>query len=186
MTQTYLLSLGIASPVTRTTAGALFHQQLALQARPSPRCVCFTPHTAAQLADFLARPLAGAGGLLTLPDVYCLFNRARGTELVSPEDLLQACALWEPLGLGLRLRRFTSGVLAVQAAAHSEAAMAATLAGLAAGRGGGVSVADVAQHLGLSPSIARECLLAAEGRGSLCRDEAPEGLRFFENPWAAC
>ena len=24
-----------------------------------------------------------------MPDVYCLFNRARGTELVSPDDLLQ-------------------------------------------------------------------------------------------------
>ncbi len=47
-----------------------------------------------QLADFLATPLSRCGGLLSLPDVYCLFNRARGTELVSPDDLLQvrACA----------------------------------------------------------------------------------------------
>ena len=27
---------------------------------------------------------------MPLPDVYCLFNRARGTELVSPDDLLAA------------------------------------------------------------------------------------------------
>lgn len=27
--------------------------------------------------------------MMTLPDVFCLFNRARGTELVSPDDLLQ-------------------------------------------------------------------------------------------------
>lgn len=31
--QAYMLTMGIASPVTRQTAGALFHQQLALQAR---------------------------------------------------------------------------------------------------------------------------------------------------------
>jgi ESCRT-II complex subunit VPS36 len=42
-----------------------------------------------QLADFLRGPLERAGGMMTLPDVYCLFNRARGTELVSPDDLLQ-------------------------------------------------------------------------------------------------
>jgi len=71
--QSYFLSMGIASPVTRQTAGALFHQQLALQ-----------------LADFLAPRLEKAHGVLTLPDTYCLFNRARGTELVSPEDLIKA------------------------------------------------------------------------------------------------
>ena len=64
--------MGIASPVTRQTAGALFHQQLALQ-----------------LADFLAPHLEHARGVMTLPDTYCLFNRARGTELVSPEDLIK-------------------------------------------------------------------------------------------------
>lgn len=70
--QSYFLSMGITSPVTRQTAGALFHQQLALQ-----------------LADFLAPRLEHARGVMTLPDTYCLFNRARGTELVSPEDLIK-------------------------------------------------------------------------------------------------
>ena len=76
MPQSYFLSMGIASPVTRQTAGALFHQQLALQ-----------------LADFLAPRLEQARGVMTLPDTYCLFNRARGTELVSPEDLIKARAI---------------------------------------------------------------------------------------------
>lgn len=43
-----------------------------------------------QLADFLHEPLERAGGLMPLTDVYCLFNRARGSELVSPDDLLAA------------------------------------------------------------------------------------------------
>ena len=30
--------------------------------------------------------------MMALPDVYCLFNRARGTELISPDDLLQVLA----------------------------------------------------------------------------------------------
>jgi ESCRT-II complex subunit VPS36 len=73
-TQLQLIAMGIASPVTKASAGARYHQELSRQ-----------------LADFLVGPLARAGGVLMLPDVYCLFNRARGSELVSPDDLLQAC-----------------------------------------------------------------------------------------------
>lgn len=73
-TQLQLIAMGITSPVTRASAGVRFQQELARQ-----------------LADFLAAPLAKAGGVMMLPDVYCLFNRARGTELVSPDDLMQAC-----------------------------------------------------------------------------------------------
>ena len=45
-----------------------------------------------QLADFLTARVERAGGMMALPDVYCLFNRARGTELISPDDLLQVAA----------------------------------------------------------------------------------------------
>ncbi|CAI0442300.1 unnamed protein product [Linum tenue] len=76
--QDWLLSVGIISPVTKESAGALYHQQLSRQ-----------------LADFVRVPLERAGGMINLIDIYCLFNRARGTELISPEDLLQACSLWE-------------------------------------------------------------------------------------------
>lgn len=55
-----------------------------------------------QLADFVKLPLEKSGGMIALVDVYCLFNRARGTELISPEDLLQACALWEKLDVYAR------------------------------------------------------------------------------------
>jgi ESCRT-II complex subunit VPS36 len=56
-----LVSLGIASPVTKASAGALYHRQLSRQ-----------------LADWLPQALAQNGGILALPDVFCLFNRARG------------------------------------------------------------------------------------------------------------
>lgn len=58
--------VGITSPITNETAVALYHQQL-------PR----------QLADFVKLPLEKAGGMLAMFDVYCLFNRAQGTKLIS-------------------------------------------------------------------------------------------------------
>jgi ESCRT-II complex subunit VPS36 len=80
-TQRALVAMGISSPVTRASAGSRYHSELSRQ-----------------LADFLCAPLARAGGVLMLPEVYCLFNRARATELVSPDDLLQAAQAFPQVG----------------------------------------------------------------------------------------
>jgi ESCRT-II complex subunit VPS36 len=128
-----------------------------------------------------------------LPDVYCLFNRARGTELVSPDDLLAACELFEALGLPLRLRRFASGVIVVQGAQHTDAALCRRIGALVAPGGGGgagdalgpaLSATAVGMALGLPVALAREALQVAEAAGVLCRDDGPEGLRFFRNFFA--
>ncbi|KAL0375621.1 UNVERIFIED_CONTAM: Vacuolar protein sorting-associated protein 36 [Sesamum calycinum] len=101
--QDWLLSVGIVSPVTKESAGALYHQQLSRQ-----------------LADFVKMPLERAGGMINLIDIYCLFNRARGTELISPDDLLQACSLWEKFDVSVMLRKFDSGVMVIQSKTHSD------------------------------------------------------------------
>ncbi|GLC37231.1 hypothetical protein PLESTB_001145500 [Pleodorina starrii] len=217
-TQQQLISLGISSPVTRESAGARYHIELCRQ-----------------LADFLHLPLQRCGGLISLPDVYCLFNRARGTELVSPDDLLQAAKLFGRAGVaGLRLRPLSSGVLVIQGPQHSEEQVCAKIAQLttpppttattttatttaatadatttttttspsAPGAppppspppspppgppsppllGPGLTSSDVALALGgISVAIAAEHLLTAEARGVVCRDDGPEGLRFYRN-----
>ncbi len=58
---------------------------------------------------------------MPLTDVYCLFNRARQGELVSPDDLLAAARLFPKINPSLSLRQFASGVLVVQSASHSDA-----------------------------------------------------------------
>jgi hypothetical protein len=74
-----LLDVGIVNPVTKESAGSLYHRQLSRQ-----------------LADWLIAVLERRGGVMAAPEIYCLFNRARGTELVSPEDLIQVNALSHP------------------------------------------------------------------------------------------
>lgn len=49
------------------------------------------------------------------PPLLSYLTRARGTELISPEDLLASCKLLASLHLGMRLRRFASGVLVIEA-----------------------------------------------------------------------
>jgi ESCRT-II complex subunit VPS36 len=95
----------------------------------------------------------------------------------------QSCSLWEKLNVGLRLRRFDSGVLVVQSLALSDEKVTSLLLELADQSTDGICAAEVAQHLGLTPAITKEYLLATESRAVLCRDDAPDGLRFYRNPW---
>ena len=49
------------------------------------------------------------------------------------------------------------------------------------GLGRSLTASDVAAALSVPLAIASEHLLAAESHGSLCRDDGPEGLRFYRN-----
>ncbi|XP_068659067.1 vacuolar protein sorting-associated protein 36 [Aristolochia californica] len=165
--QDWLLSVGIASPVTKESAGALYHQQLSRQ-----------------LADFVKIPLERSGGMIALIDVYCLFNRARGTELISPEDLLQACSIWEKFDVPVTLRKFDSGVMVIQSKAHSDEEVFGrikTLVLRSAALRTGISASDAAITLGIAPALAKEQLLSAESKGLLCRDVSADGFRFYIN-----
>ncbi|KAJ9175361.1 hypothetical protein P3X46_013925 [Hevea brasiliensis] len=165
--QDWLLSVGIISPVTKESAGALYHQQLSRQ-----------------LADFVRTPLERAGGMINLIDIYCLFNRARGTELISPEDLLQACTLWEKFDAPVMLRKFDSGVMVIQNKSHSDEEVFTRIKTLVTkpdALQAGITASDAAMTLGIAPAMAKEHLLTAESRGILCRDISPDGFRFYIN-----
>ncbi|XP_077226438.1 EAP30/Vps36 family protein isoform X2 [Tasmannia lanceolata] len=149
--QDWLLSVGIASPVTKESAGALYHQQLSRQ-----------------LADFVKLPLERAGGMIALIDIYCLFNRARGTELISPEDLLQACAIWEKFDVPVMLRKFDSGVMVIQNKTQSDEEVFGRIKTLVLKQEAlrtGINASDAAMTLGIAPALAKEHLLTAESRG---------------------
>nr|XP_045370038.1 vacuolar protein-sorting-associated protein 36 isoform X2 [Camelus bactrianus] len=66
------------------------------------------------------------GGIMSLTEVYCLVNRARGMELLSPEDLVNACKMLAALKLPLRLRVFDSGVMVIELQSHKEEEMVAS------------------------------------------------------------
>ena len=69
-------------------------------------------------------------GVMTLTDVWYYFNRARGVELVSPDDLLRGARLFESDDVGVRLRveRTKEGVLTVVRLDRSPAQLAQQLA----------------------------------------------------------
>ncbi|KAI1333259.1 Vps36-domain-containing protein [Xylariaceae sp. FL0255] len=154
------------------------------------------------LAEFLTDDARGvlrkAGGIMSLVDLWAMFNRARGgVELVSPADFEKAVRLWEKLKLPVRLRTFKSGVMVVQSRDRTdETTIKALLTWLQDLHeipperevawdwrvfGRGVTAHDVAERFGWSIGVAEEELEMAEERGVLCREEGLEGLKFWEN-----
>jgi ESCRT-II complex subunit VPS36 len=168
--ETIMQNIGMVSPVTKFSAGRQYHQQLARQ-----------------IADLLLQQnrLQRLGGMITLTDLYCLFNRARGTELVSPDDLHTAARMMRHLSLGLHLLVFPSGVKVLMSDSYNEEEVASKLAGFLRDDThlleSGLQASDVAIRMNVSMVVAKEMLLTAERIGVLCRDEGIHGLFFFPN-----
>jgi len=159
-----LVQLGIASPVTRESAGSQYHNELSRQ-----------------LADWLTkRALKLHNGVILLTDLYCMFNRARGTEMISPEDLYRACMLFDQLSLNVRLKQFKSGVLVVLPASESDTAVAQRMEAEIKQRGP-MSAYALSQVLKMPLILAREQLEEAERQQLLCRDETLNSIVFYPN-----
>lgn len=154
------------------------------------------------LAEFLTDDARGvlhkAGGIISLVDLWAIFNRARGgVELVSPLDFEKAARLWEKLKLPVRLRQFKSGVLVVQGTDRTDEKTIKTLLTWLSDLhvfppdrelawdwqvfGRGVTAQDAAERFGWSIGVAEEELEMAEEKGALCREEGIEGTKFWEN-----
>lgn len=161
---------------------------------------------ARNLAEYLTDDRKGVlrkeGGIVSLVDLWAIFNRSRnGVELVSPSDFEQAARLWEKLKLPVRLRRFKSGLLVVQSNEWSDEKVIQQFDkwlqeirdqvpsdGLSWNwerYGRGVTAQETAQHFGWSVGVAVEELEMAEDKGALCREEGIEGVRFWRNLFLA-
>lgn len=187
---TLAAGMGIVSPVTKSIAGSAYTSELARQLS-----VVLRPH------------LQRRGGVVSLTDAFCLLNRARGTEVVSPEDLYEASLLLGELKLGMQLRvvLVTSGkegqggggggsFRAIQLDTFSDAAVTSRILAMIDERKGGgeksnsiayyqsfVTAHEITKLMGIPIPFVKQILLQAEKNGTLCRDESIAGLRFYKN-----
>jgi ESCRT-II complex subunit VPS36 len=143
-----------------------------------------------QVAEFLADDARGVlkreGGVMTLVDLWAVYNRVRGIDLISPQDLEKATRRFEALRLPVRTRRFKSGLVVVQDVGRKDADTVKKLVewinSLGGGRWGvGVAPGMAAERFGWSLGVATEELEMAEERGALCREGGIEGVRFWRN-----
>lgn len=166
-----MAEMGIESPVTKSTTGGnvkVYREQLSRQ-----------------IAQFLKKPIVNMGGVMTMPDAYCLVMRNRATtELVSPQDFRAACEFFSVLGLPVRLTRLESGVEALEVDASLDDTGSRALLAMAEERTS-VTAIDVMRLRHVPIQRAKVMLEIAEGAGHLARDETTEGLRFFPNTFAS-
>ena len=154
------------------------------------------------LAEYLTDDRQGVlkkeGGVMTLVDLWALYNRAsNGVELTYPPEFEKAAQMWGKLNLPVRLRQFRNGVLVVQRHDWTDdksiAQLLSWLQELHLHRrneeaawdrkwfGTGVTAQEAGARFGWSVGVATEELEMAEEKGALCREEGIEGVRFWEN-----
>ncbi|XP_077287412.1 vacuolar protein sorting 36 [Arctopsyche grandis] len=162
--KSYLMSLGIDDPVTRDTfrTDSDYYKNLSQQ-----------------ISDMLVESLVSSGGMMALADVWCRINRARGLELISPEDLLNACRLLETIGAPMSLRKFPSGACVIQLNTHDDNVIIKDTSEML--KEGPLSAEELSQKIGVSVLLAKERLLTTETAGLACRDDSDEGLKFYKN-----
>lgn len=164
--KSYLLGLGVDDPVTRSsfTDSNVYYTTLCKE-----------------IVRIIQISLEEVGGTMALTEVYCRVNRARGLDLLSPEDLLHACHLMNSdFSLPIKLKKFDSGLLVLQSSSCDDAAvLEKTVKQLKIH--GSMSAEELSTSIGVSIVLAKEYLLSAEKYGKLCRDESIEGLRFYLN-----
>ena len=156
----------------------------ALPVSSSEKSTVYYETLARQLADFLRPKLANNNTtpLMTLTDVYCLYNRARGTNLISPQDLLSAVEKMDSLPeLQLQLQTFPSGLKVIQSSQFNPDEMGIKLQQMCVAHNSALTAMDVSRELKMSAVLAKEALVAAERKGYLCRDVTLESTRFYKN-----
>jgi ESCRT-II complex subunit VPS36 len=172
-------NMGILNPVTSSMAGSDYHTQLAKE-----------------MADYLPPLVQREGGMILLTDAYCLINRARGTQLISPQDCLTAASLLRNLATPLRLQEFSSGVKVIVAdgaveqvaqrirqelETEADQRRRASNTWHPLSDAPSLSPLELSDRWHISIILAKQYLCVAEQQQILCRDESIHGLTFFIN-----
>ena len=141
--------------------------------------VSFFRKVGGQISDLLlqADRIHKMGGIIAATDAYYVYNKARGSPLVSPQDFVKACGY---LTSGLALHTYESGVRVIRVSAFGNDSVKDIVDRLIR-QLGSVSIVDVAREMKTSALIAKQQLLLEESAGTICRDESYRGLVFYPN-----
>lgn len=184
-----LSTLGIENPVTKQHyTNNEFYRALYKEI-----CTNVLPHSLPNLTS-----------IITLPDLYCLVNRARGTELVSPNDLRSAMLLCnkDPASQ-YRYKEYSNGVIVIHRKHYTDEVVCSTIlsflynklaaTGAFVPQPSGkpvlfstqyVTAYELSRDMKISLPIARQQLYLCEQRQLLCRDVTLEETRFYLNDFA--
>jgi hypothetical protein len=165
--KSYFLNMGlIDNPVTKESSGSKYYKDLAMEIYKS-----------------MTRVVAENGCIMTMADVYCRLNRARGIAgLISSEDLLYACKELNKLNKELRYCVYAElnlHVLEIQNSEANERKLKEVVELVK--RSECLTAYGLSRELNCSLNVAKKYLIDGERVGKLCRDDTNMGLKFYIN-----
>lgn len=139
---------------------------------------------AKQIASVIKPIARSKSGHMAMTEVYCAINRARGFDLISPDDLINACSTLDKQNLGLKMITYPSGLIVLQCEEFDENYVNNQILNILE-ECESVSAQELAIKTEVSVALARQHLLNSEKVGLVCRDESIQGLRFYSNKFMA-
>ncbi len=153
--------------------------------------------------------LSQQGGIITLIDLYAIYNRARGINLISPTELYHSCLELNKLNLPIKLKKYSSGVYVIQESYQTDLVIIKNIKiflkklanqqqeqqfngnGNGDGNsipfesnvefGSGATALEISNHFKWSIGVTMEELDMGVEMGKLCIDEQLSGTKYYQN-----
>lgn len=167
--QKICVAIGVENPVTRGEGGSKFARELAGE------------FSNVMMQWFKEKKTA----IIPVPEAFAAYNRARGTELVSPHDLKEALDVIER-GKGkydIRVEKIARYSVIVKKEASFDVVVQQTVDAL--GDNDYLTTLMLQKKCGVPNTIAKDYLLRAEAQGKIARDDSLAGLRFYKNKFSS-
>ena len=117
---------------------------------------------------------------MSLIDIYLYYNRMRGSDLVTSQDLLMAANELNAINSSLELRILPIGLKIIQSKTLDKQAEISEIKDMIhRSNGVGISIEDYCSAKDLSPIIGRYKLEEYCSMGEICLDSSLGGLRYF-------
>lgn len=165
--KSYFLNMGlINNPVTKESSGSKYHKSLALEIYNNFKII-----------------IRDNGGIMTLADLFCKLNRARGMAgLISAEDLLIACKELNKLNYDLKYSVYKDlnlHVVEINNIQLNESNLKKVESFI--DQNEFLTPYVLSKLMNCSLIVSKKLLLDGEKIGKFCRDETNIDLRFYKN-----
>lgn len=145
--QSVMFNMGMASDfqslVSKTSGSGKFHTELSKE-----------------IERFLLQAMENLGGVVGLIDLYCMYNRARGTDMISPEDLKKASQIMDQTSSNFMLKEYPSGVKTIQSRMFSTDTYYRKMAEVL-NKNPGLTLLRLAEHMHINEILIKEHICKA-------------------------
>ena len=141
--QSVMFNMGIVSDfsthVSKDVSGKNYHNELANE-----------------VESFLNSVVDKMGGVVGLIDLYCMYNRARGTDMISPEDMKLACIRLNQVSSRYMLKEYASGVKTIQSRMFNESKYFEKIVDTIKKENRGLTAVQIAEALNINVVLMKE------------------------------